>query len=231
MKIHSLHSWDLTPREAAALQLRLAGMVRREPFRGPARTVAGADVAYSRADRLVFAAVVIMEAPGYATLETATEVRKGTFPYVPGLLSFREGPAVLEAFRKVRLRPDLVFFDGQGTAHPRRLGLASHLGLWIGVPSIGCAKSRLCGEAEEPALERGAAGHLVDRGEVVGSVLRTKKGVRPLFISPGHLIDLPSAVRETLAACTRYRLPEPARAAHHLVTALKSATLGAEVAL
>jgi deoxyribonuclease V len=206
----------------------LRGLLRLEPFDGPVRLVAGADVAFSRRDDLVFAAVVLMTWPECVTTATATAVRKGTFPYVPGLLTFREGPAVLEAFSRLAAPPDLVFFDGQGTAHPRRLGLASHLGIILDIPSIGCAKSRLCGEHEEPGWERGSSVDLIDGGEVVGAVVRTRTGIRPLYVSPGHRMDLTSAVSLTLAACRGFRLPEPTRQAHTLVTRLKREALGAD---
>lgn len=226
-RARQLHTWDVTPREAARLQSELRAMLRLEPFAGPVRLVAGADVAFSKRDDLVFAAVVLMTWPDCATVETATAVREGTFPYVPGLLSFREGPAVLEAFSRLKARPDLLFFDGQGIAHPRRLGLASHLGILLDLPSIGCAKSRLCGEHAELGRARGSAADLTDGGEVVGAAVRTRDGVRPLYVSPGHRMDVPSAISFTLAACKGFRLPEPTRRAHTLVTRLKAETLGA----
>jgi deoxyribonuclease V len=238
MNLTHHHSWTPTSREAVALQELMRKQVIIKPFHGPVRIVAGADVAFSKADDLVFAAVVVMSWPrlspqgssdavtaprsDFTVIETYFAAQKLDFPYVPGLLTFREGPAVLEAFSRVQARPDVVFFDGQGIAHPRRLGLASHLGLFLGLPSIGCAKSRLVGECGEPARERGGTTPLTDRGEVIGAVVRTRTGVRPLYVSPGHLIDLDSSVRLTLEACTRYRLPEPARAAHNLVSRLKA---------
>ncbi|HEY6000469.1 MAG TPA: deoxyribonuclease V [bacterium] len=219
------HGWDVTPRDAAALQADLRGRVRVEPFDGPVRFVAGADVAFSKRDGLVFAAAVLLKWPDCETAAVATAVRAGTFPYVPGLLSFREGPAVLEALAGLPRRPDLLFFDGQGIAHPRRFGLASHLGLLLGLPSIGCAKSRLCGEHREPGRRRGSAAELTDGGEVIGAALRTRDGIRPLYVSPGHRTDLPSAIAFTLAACRGFRLPEPTRRAHTLVTDLKAGRL------
>lgn len=228
MKPHRLHPWHVTPREAARIQSELRSMLRLEPFAGPVRLVAGADVAFSRKDDLVFAAVVLMTWPDCVTAATATVVREGTFPYVPGLLSFREGPAVVEAFGRLDAEPDLLFFDGQGTAHPRRLGLASHIGLLLDLPSIGCAKSRLCGEHREPGKRRGSSAALTDNDEVVGAVLRTRDGVRPMYVSPGQRMDLPSAIAFTLAACKGFRLPEPTRQAHTLVTRFKAETLGTE---
>lgn len=226
MEYNNIHSWEISPMEARELQLELKGMVREKPFRGPPKLVAGADVAYSRAGNLVFAVAVVMDPADYSIVEEAMAVREGSFPYIPGLLSFREGPAVIEAFSRLETRPDLVFFDGQGVAHPRRLGLAAHMGLFLDIPSIGAAKSRLTGSFEEPPQKRGGQSPLMDRGEVIGAVVRTRSRVRPLFISVGHLIDLPSAVEQTLDACRRYRLPEPTRAAHNLVTRLKAEILG-----
>ena len=229
MRARKLHSWEVTPREAVRLQTELRELVRLEPFAGPVSLVAGADVAFSRRDDLVFAAVVLMTWPECVTSTTATAVREGTFPYVPGLLSFREGPALLDAFGRLPQEPDLLFFDGQGIAHPRRLGLASHLGLLLDVPSIGCAKSRLCGEHADLGSVPGSVADLIDGGEVVGAAVRTRDGVRPLYVSPGHRMDLPSAVTFTLASCRGFRLPEPTRRAHALVTRLKTGTLCGEV--
>jgi deoxyribonuclease V len=165
-----------------------------------------------------------MGLPDLEVLEVRRAARPAAWPYVPGCLSFREAPAVLEAFRQVRTEPDVVLVDGQGRAHPRRLGLASHVGLCLGVPTIGCAKSRLVGTAAgEPGLRRGGRVPLMDGGERIGTVLRTRSGVKPVFVSVGHRIDLVSAERWVLAAATRYRLPEPIRAAHRLTTEYKAA--------
>lgn len=226
MRYRELHRWDVTPREAAAIQEKLRGRVRERPLARPVRTVAGADVSYDKRAGLVYAAVVLMSWPELEVLETSTAARRGRFPYVPGLLTFREGPALLEAFGRLPRRPGLIFFDGQGRAHPRRLGLASHLGLALGVPSIGCAKSRLTGHHALPRRVRGARADLVDEGEVVGTVLRTRAGVRPIYVSVGHLITLEEAAAWCLASARRYRLPEPAREAHRLVTALRSEAAG-----
>jgi deoxyribonuclease V len=148
-------------------------------------------------------------------------VGEARFPYVPGLLSFREAPAVLDAFRRLQTRPDVVLCDGQGTAHPRRMGLACHLGLWLNVPTIGCAKSRLCGTYDEPGPARGDRSPLVDRCEVVGAVVRTRARVNPVYVSPGHLCDLESAVEIVLASTPKYRLPLASRLAHDRVNELR----------
>jgi deoxyribonuclease V len=171
----------------------------------------------------VFAAVVVFEAGDWEPREVATAVRRAGFPYVPGYLSFREGPVLEQAFRKLRTRPDLVLFDGQGIAHPRRFGLASHLGVRWDLPSVGCAKSRLTGSAEPPGPRKGDWTPLRDDGEIVGSVVRTRTGVKPVWVSPGHRIDHAGAREAVLAATTRYRLPEPTRRAHGEVNAVRRA--------
>lgn len=224
MRIDRLHTWPRTPKAAIELQRRLAGQVTLQRVPQPVRWFAGADVAFSPDGRQVIAGVVLWDARMQTVAEQHTARVRCTFPYVPGLLSFRELPGVLAAFRRLRAVPDVVLCDGQGRAHPRYIGLASHLGLWLGVPTIGCAKSRLCGEYEEPGPERGACTPLRLGGEAVGDVLRTRAGVKPLFVSPGHLCDRASARQLTLAAATRYRLPEPTRLAHQLVSRARTAT-------
>jgi len=218
MNFAALHRWPTLPASAVALQKRLAGSVRLEPVAGPVRWLAGADVAFSPDGTQVIAGVVVWDGQADEVVEARVARVACRFAYVPGLLSFRELPGVLAAFRGLRACPDAVLCDGQGLAHPRRLGLACHLGLWLGIPTVGCAKSRLCGEFVEPGTEKGAQAVLMHRGERVGTVLRTRANVRPLFVSPGHLCDHASAVRLTLEAARRYRLPEPTRLAHQLVT-------------
>jgi deoxyribonuclease V len=171
----------------------------------------------------VFAAVVVFRWPGLERLQAVTAAGAADFPYVPGYLSFREGPVLDRAFRKLAERPDLVIFDGQGIAHPRRFGLASHLGVLWDVPSVGCAKTRLVGTGEEPGAAKGSWTPLRDGEEVIGSILRTRDGVKPVFVSPGHRIDKAGAREAVLQAVTRYRLPEPTRAAHGEVNAARRA--------
>jgi deoxyribonuclease V len=223
MKFPALHRWPKDARAAIALQKRLASRVRLVPIPTSARLIAGADAAFTADDRAVLAAVVVWDVVTQAPVASSTATRPCNFPYIPGLLSFRELPCILAAFRKLRVRPDAVLCDGHGLAHPRRLGIACLLGLWLAVPTVGCAKSRLLGTYDEPALERGSLSPLWDRGEQVGVVLRTRTDVKPVFVSPGHLCDHASAVRLTLAAATQYRLPEPARLAHQCVSALRRA--------
>jgi len=222
VKVARLHRWDLDVAAAAAVQARLAGRVEEGPPLERVETIAGADVSGGKKDEWIVAAVVVLRLGTFEVIDVATAATRATWPYVPGFLSFREVPVVLEAFRRLRVRPDLVIADGQGRAHPRRLGLASHLGLALGVPTVGCAKSRLLGEPRGVlAARRGARVPLVDGGERIGTVLRTRAGVRPVYVSVGHRIDLASACRWVLAAAPRYRLPEPIRAAHRLVTQAK----------
>ncbi|MEE9275009.1 MAG: endonuclease V [bacterium] len=210
------HPWDLSPREAAALQTRLREKLRLAPPRRAPRTVAGADVSYPRFSRRAVAGLVVMSFPDLEPIEESFAAGEMTFPYVPGLLSFREGPLLEAAFRGLRRKPDLILFDGQGIAHPRGFGLAAHLGLRLGTAAVGCAKSRLFGEGPDPPDRRGAWSPLraPGGGEVVGAALRTREGVKPIFVSPGHLADQEAAIDWVLAAAPRHRLPEPIRAAH-----------------
>lgn len=227
MKVRRFHRWDLSYAEAVAVQRRLAARVRRGPPLRKVETIAGADVSAGRKDELIAAVVVVMRLGTFEILEVRRAKRRARWPYVPGFLSFREVPVVLEAFRRLRTRPDLVICDGQGRAHPRRLGLASHVGLALGLPTVGCAKSRLVGTVpRKPGRRRGGRAPLWDGDERIGTVLRTRTGVKPVFVSVGHRIDLASAERWILAASPRYRLSEPIRAAHRLVTAYKASLAG-----
>lgn len=218
----ALHRWDVSYAEARRIQDELAGRVRLKPLPDRVRLVAGADVSYARASGTLFAAVVVLKFPELQVVEERTARAPGRFPYIPGLLSFREGPVVLEALRRLGSRPDVVIFDGQGIAHPRRLGLASHMGLWLGVPTVGCAKSRLIGEHREPPARKGAWTPLTEGADRIGSVVRTRTRVRALFVSPGHLCDHEGARRIVLQCCIRYRLPEPTRLAHIAVGRVKA---------
>ena len=224
MKINPLHTWPRAPKAAIELQQRLAARVRLCPLAADVRVVAGADVAFSPDGRQVIAGVVVWDLAARTVIEQKLARVVCRFPYIPGLLSFREMPAVLAAFRKLRVEPQVVLCDGQGLAHPRRVGLACHLGLWLERPTVGCAKSRLCGTYTEPPVEKGRFSPLLLDGEQVGVVLRTRTAVKPLFVSPGHLCDHESALRLTLATTTRFRLPEPTRLAHQLVTRARSAS-------
>lgn len=225
MHLQELHRWDLTPAEAIALQKELASRVVSSGDPGDVRLVAGADVAFPGRTRgwtggVARAAVVLMSYPNLELIEQHVTESPVAFPYVPGLLSFREIPALALVFEQLSVTPDLLLADGHGVSHPRRFGFASHLGLLTGVPTIGCAKSRLCGEASEPGLERGSTSDLIDHGERVGFVVRTKTGVRPMYVSVGHGISLEAAVQWTLCLAPTHRLPEPLRLADRLSKAL-----------
>jgi deoxyribonuclease V len=223
MKIHHLHSWDLTPKEAVLLQRELAGQVDARSPLTRCELVAGADASYDRVADVLYAGVVVVRVKDGTIVETQQAVRRVTFPYVPGLLTFREAPALLEAFAKVESEPDAVMLDGQGRAHPRRFGLACHVGLWLDRPCLGCAKSRLIGEYREPGEKAGARTSLRHGEDVIGSVVRTRTRVKPVFVSVGHKIDLPSAVRVVLRNVHGYRLPEATHQAHLLVNAIRRA--------
>jgi deoxyribonuclease V len=214
MKIPTLHRWDLTPTEAIALQRELAARVDTRPVVRNCKYIAGGDVSYNRFSSTLYAAVVVLDTSDWRVIETQGMIGEATFPYIPGLLSFREAPILLDAFARLKHRPDAVFVDGHGYAHPRRLGIACLLGLWLRIPTVGCAKSRLIGTYDEPGPNAGDTASLLDRGEVIGSVLRSKTRTNPLYISCGHRINLASSVRLVLDACRGYRIPEPTRQAH-----------------
>jgi deoxyribonuclease V len=221
MRLQQLHAWDLSPSEAIALQKDLASRIVGAGGPGDVRLVAAADIAFVERTRgwqggLARAAVVLMSYPGLALVEQHVIKAPVAFPYVPGLLSFREIPALALAFERLAAAPDLLLVDGQGVAHPRRFGLAAHLGLLAGIPTIGCAKSRLCGQAADPAPKRGSVSDLVDGGERIGVVVRTKDRVKPLYVSVGHLISLECAAEWVLRLAPTHRLPEPIRLADRL---------------
>lgn len=212
--------WARTVAEARALQEELRSRVRLTDGPPQVRLIAGADLGYRRDGRWAWAAVVLLSFPEGRLLESVTAAGPPPFPYVPGYLSFREGPLLLAAFKRLRERPDLCLFDGQGLAHPRRFGLACHLGVLLDLSSVGCAKSLLIGEYDEPGPYRGDWSPLRLDGEQAGAVLRTRGGVKPIFVSPGHRIGVQQAIRWVLAS-SRFRIPEPIRLAEQLVNRLK----------
>lgn len=217
MKIRTLHRWDLNYPEAAALQNRLRRRIDIRPLSlSRIHYVAGADLAVDKRLGLVFAAVVVMKLPSLEVVERRTASDRLRFPYVPGFLSFREIPGLARCLVKVSHPVDVVLCDGQGIAHPRGFGLASHLGVLLGTPSIGCAKSRFVGEHGTVGRRRGDFSRLMFERKQIGSVLRTQDGINPIFVSPGHLVDHPSSRRIVLACTSRYRLPEPTRLADRL---------------
>lgn len=215
MQITTLHEWKLKPAEAIALQQRLAAQVDDStPLDlSEVRLVAGVDV--SVRNEVARAAVVVLTCPELEPVETALAELPVSFPYIPGLLSFREGPVLLEAFRRLEHTPDVFIFDGMGRIHPRRFGIASHMGLWLDRPTVGCGKSHLLGEYEMPGPDKGDHSPLHHRGELLGAVLRTRKNVKPVYISVGHRATLETALALALACTTRYRLPQPIRLAHN----------------
>lgn len=221
MKVRHLHSWDVTPEEAIRIQKELRARVIERDLGADFGTVAGMDVSYDRGSPWIYAAIVVMRLPDLQVLDTAAVRAQARFPYIPGLLSFRESPAGLEAWERLVVRPDALICDGHGRAHPRRFGFACHFGLSVDLPTIGFAKSVLVGQYREPAWGRGSTSDLVDEGEVIGAALRTKEGVEPVFVSVGHRISLKTAIATILRCAAGYRIPEPIRQAHNLVNRLR----------
>jgi len=218
MKSVHAHPWKVTPQEAIVIQKRLRTSIVCSGSVANVRTVAGIDVGFPRGKEVTRAAIAVLHYPSLALCDQSIVEVPTQFPYVPGLLSFREVPAILTALERLRRPPDLLLCDGQGIAHPRRFGIACHLGLLTDIPSIGVAKSRLIGEHEPVPDERGAWVPLCDQGETIGAVLRTRLHVKPLYISSGHRIDLETAIHWVMACTTRFRLPETTRQAHHLAS-------------
>jgi deoxyribonuclease V len=222
-----VHDWNVTPREAEALQNRLRAEVRVAPLDLEAiRTVAGADISFDRGSDTVFAGFVVLRLPELTVSETAGVRTTATFPYIPGLLSFRETPPLLEAWEQLETRPDALLCDGQGLAHPRRFGIACHLGVILDLPTVGCAKSILVGRHEPVGAAPGDWAPLVHRGETVGAALRTRPKVSPVYVSIGHRTDLPTAIALVRRCAGPTRLPEPTRHAHLFVNSLRRGQAG-----
>lgn len=215
-----LHPWNVTPRQAIRIQKTLAGLVVLKRTFSGIESIGGADAAYSGKGEAV-GAIVILSFPELEVVETAMATKKSTFPYIPGLLSFREGPVLIKAFEKLKARPDVLILEGQGLAHPRRFGLASHLGVWLNLPTVGCTKTPLLKYSTSVGTSKGDVQYLSRDGEKVGAILRTKQGVKPVFVSPGHLIDLETSIQLILGSCIRFRMPQPLRLAHQVACALK----------
>jgi deoxyribonuclease V len=223
MKTKLRTRWNLTPLEAKRLQETLRERVEREDRFGTLQFVAGADLAFDPETNLAFAGVIVYQFPQLREVERRTARRTLRFPYVPGLLSFRESPVLLAAFEQLRTEPDLILVDGHGIAHPRRFGIACHLGLLLDRPTIGCAKSILVGEAAEPGVRAGSTAPLVDKGETVGIALRTRDRVKPIYVTTGHRVSLESAVRIARQCLDGFRIPKPTREADHFVRDLRRA--------
>ncbi len=222
-----LNSWSLTPKEAVEAQKEWRSLVRIQPLTQTINTIAGADISFNKFSEVIYSGIVVLSLPDLRIVETASIRSTAKFPYVPGLLSFRETPSFMECWEMLKTKPDVLMLDGQGIAHPRRFGIACHIGLLLNLPTIGCAKSILVGRHGELGPEAGSSSPLIDKGEVVGVALRTKKKVAPVYISPGHMMDLNSAVDLTLLSVTKYRQPEPTRQAHLLVNQLRREDGGA----
>jgi deoxyribonuclease V len=214
MRVHALHGWEVSVAQARELQLSLAKSVVTENEVIDPCLVAGIDISSPDAQGVASGAVVVLRYPELSIVEIEVAQGKVKLPYIPGLLSFRESPLILAACEKLYNVPDLILIDGQGIAHPRRFGLASHVGLFLDLPTIGCAKSILCGHHQPVGEEAGSHAELLDNGELIGAALRTKSGVRPIYVSVGHKIDLTSALQWVINCCRGYRLPEPTRLAH-----------------
>jgi deoxyribonuclease V len=224
MHIHNLHPWDVSPAEAVQIQKQVARQIRIVPLQNDIHHVAGADVSYNIGSDDFYAAVVVFTFPDLQRVEEAVATAHAPFPYIPGLLSFREAPVLLQAFQRLTTEPDVILFDGHGIAHPRQIGIASHVGVFLDRPSIGCAKKKLTGVYDAPALGQ-HAGETVPLqtkdGSPLGAVVRTKTRTKPLFVSPGHKIDLAASVQIVLTCCHGYKLPEPTRLAHHCVNRVR----------
>jgi deoxyribonuclease V len=218
MRYRKLHDWIIPPRQAIALQRDLQKQIRIEPLKQPVRYVAGADISYNRFSTTAYAGFVVIDINTFEIVATSSAVEEMMFPYIPGLLSFREAPPLLAAWEKLEFKPDVVMFDGQGIAHPRRLGIASHLGLFLEIPTIGCGKTKLYGNYTDLAVTAPSVAPLVTMsGEEIGAAVRTKKNTNPVFVSPGHRIDLRGSIETVLACVSKYRIPEPTRQAHLFV--------------
>ena len=216
------HPWKVSPRQAVRIQEDLRQKLCLEEAKTPLKAIGAADVSYSGTDERLYAAFLLFSYPDLTLLESASAKGRVAFPYIPGLLTFREAPVLVKAFYKLETRPDLLLFDGQGIAHPRSMGLAAHLGLLLGRPAIGCAKSRLLGIHGEPALSRGSMVPLRHEGRTVGLVVRTRTGVKPVFVSPGYKMGIETSGQVVLSLCRGYRIPEPLRQAHIFVNQLRN---------
>ncbi len=216
-----LHSWDVTPDEAIRIQNKLRGLVKVENLKSKINYIAGADISFDKGSNVVYAGIVVLKFQELEEIEHSLVITEVNFPYIPGLLSFRESPALIKAWEKIEVVPDVVVIDGQGIAHPRRFGIASHFGVLIDRPTIGCAKSLLVGRYDEPSEKAGSYSYLYDSGEIVGVALRTRDNVQPVFVSVGHKITLEESIEIILQTVKGFRIPEPTRRAHNLVNALR----------
>jgi deoxyribonuclease V len=221
VKYQKLHSWDVTPKEAVKIQTGLRERIVLHDSFGEIRVIAGADVSFDKKKNEGYGGVITYSFPGLNEIERKSARKKLTFPYIPGLLTFREAPVLLKAFASLKMEPDVILFDGQGLAHFRRMGLATHMGILFNKPTIGCAKSRLIGTFKEPGEDVGCYSTLVDGGETVGVVLRTRRCVHPIFVSQGNMISLETCIKIVLKCADGYRIPRPTREADRYVAVIK----------
>lgn len=217
---------NLSPAQAIELQNQLRKQIKIEPLEKPIQTIAGADISFNKYEETVYAGIIVLSFPDLKEVAKSTVISKTTFPYVPGLLSFREIPALMLAWNQLSIKPDLLVLDGQGIAHPRRMGIATHFGLVTNSPTLGCAKSLLTGKFETLPETAGSQSLLYDQGEIIGAALRTKTNVNPVFISPGHRINLEQSLEIIKQCVAGYRIPEPTRKAHLLVNQIRTENLG-----
>jgi len=225
MVISDLHPWDVTYRQAVKIQNDLKDTVSLKKIDKRIKYVAGLDVSYEKGSTIMWAGVVVLDFPSLDKAEERWSQKKVSFPYKPGLLSFREIPALIDALRKIKIEPDLIFCDGQGIAHPRGLGLASHLGILLNKSTIGCAKSPLVGTYNPVGERKGNYSYLIHQNRIIGAVVRTRSKVKPLFVSSGYGVMLNDCVKFVLETCSKYRIPEPTRQAHLLVNSVRSGKL------
>jgi len=217
-------TWPINISDAKAIQIALRDKVKIIALKKPPQYIASVDASFT--DDEIIAVACLYKYPELVYLGHETAIRKASFPYVPGYLTFREGPAIIEAINSLKIKPDIILFDGQGIAHPKGIGIASHIGVLLDMPTIGCAKSRLIGEYKEPGFKKGDWSSLKYNGRTVGAVLRTKGNVRPLFVSPGHRIDLKASIEIVLGCTSKYRIPEPLRWADFISKKLRREKLG-----
>ncbi len=219
---NSLAKWNVSPADAISIQKKLASRVKICPLPHRTQWIAAADVSYSKGNDKLFAAVVLCHLPDLTVHERLAASARVTFPYIPGLLSFRETPLIIELCERLGQKPEIILCDGQGIAHTRRFGLACHIGLILDTPSIGCAKTKLVGVHKDVGPRKGQYQSLYYKKERVGVALRTRTGVKPIYVSPGHLSDIPSSIRLVLRCCNSYRIPEPIRQAHLLANRVRT---------
>ncbi len=217
---------NITPQQAIQQQTELREQLRIQPLEKEITTIAGADISFNKYSTTVYAGIVVMHFPSLQVIETSGVTDETTFPYVPGLLAFREVPALSKAWEGLQIKPDVLVLDGHGIAHPRRMGIAAHFGVVMNTPTLGCAKSLLTGRFTEPSTEAGSVTDLVAKNELIGKVLRTKKNVKPVFISPGNLITMDESLELIKRCVGKYRIPEPTRLAHNFVNELRVKAMG-----